>query len=114
MLLRLTPVDQFGQGEWRFLGREPQQGLACRHRRMASVDAHDTPVQIALELLRLNAVMRAVEPSLGRVRQDVATTDRPGIVQGRTPYPAGPFAACARFILRGETFDRACGLLAPR
>ena len=37
------------------------------------------------------------------VRQDVATTDRPGIVQGRTPYPAGPFAACARFILRGET-----------
>ena len=71
MLLWLTPVDQFGQGEWRFLGREPQQGLACRHRRMASVDAHDTLVQIALELLRLNAVMRAVEPGLEGAQDSV-------------------------------------------
>ncbi len=64
MLLRLTPVDQFGQSERRFLGRDPQQGLEGRHRRVAPVEAKDQLLQIALEILWLNAVMRSVEPGL--------------------------------------------------
>ena len=75
MLLRLTPVGQRGQGERRFLGRDPEQGLECRHRRVAPVEAKDKLVQIALEILRLNAVMRSVEPGL-EVTKDLADVRR--------------------------------------
>ena len=71
MLLWLTPVDQFGQGSRCVLGREPEQGLECRHRRIASVEAKDKLVQIALEILRLNAVMRSVEPGLEVAKDSV-------------------------------------------
>ena len=77
MLLRLTPVDQRGQGERRFLGRDPEQGLECRHRRVAPVDAKDTLAQIALEILQLNAVLRSVAPGLEVAKDSVDVRSNP-------------------------------------
>ena len=77
MLLRLTPTDQFGPSERRFLGSEPEQGLECRHRRIAPVEAKDKLVPIALEILRLNAVMRSVQPGLEVARDLVDVRSHP-------------------------------------
>ena len=62
MLLRLTQHNQIPEGSWRFLGRDPQQGLEGGHRRVAPVEAKDKLVQIALEIPGFNPMMRTVEP----------------------------------------------------
>lgn len=59
MLLWLTSS---GSGEWLALGRDLKQALTCRHPRGAPVDAQDQLVQIALEILRLHAVVASRSP----------------------------------------------------
>jgi hypothetical protein len=77
MLLRLTPGYQFGQGQRRFLGRDPEQGLECRHRRVAPVEPKYKLVQITLEILWINAVMCSVEPSLEVAKDSVDVRSNP-------------------------------------
>ncbi len=51
--------------------------MECRHRRVAPVEAKYKLVQIALEILRLNAVMRSVEPGLEVAKDSVDVRSNP-------------------------------------
>lgn len=51
--------------------------MECRHRPVVPVDAKDKLVQIALEILRLNAVLRSVEPSLEGAKDSVDVRSNP-------------------------------------
>lgn len=51
--------------------------MECRHRCVAPVEVQYKLVQIALEILRLNAVMRSVEPGLEVAKDSVDVRSNP-------------------------------------
>ena len=50
------------EGQWRFPAGNPKKGLKCCHRCPAAIEAKDVLVQVALQILRLDPMMRAKQP----------------------------------------------------
>ena len=63
-LLGLTPGGQFAARYLVFLGRDAKERLERNHWCISSVESKYELIQVALEIFRLDTMMRTVEPRL--------------------------------------------------
>lgn len=66
LVVNASPVDSAAycfEGQRLFLKGNSQQCLKRRHRRLTSIEAKNKLIQIGRKILRLNAMMRSVQPS---------------------------------------------------